>query len=132
MSIQMPIQIRKLDAAAADFQQQLTAVLAFDAGTDDAIDRAAAEILADVKARGDAAVLDYTRRFGQLDAASMSALEIHQDELQAALAALPAARRDLLRTAADRVGIGRGENFGRHLRPDRLEDFQFPALRQTA
>jgi histidinol dehydrogenase len=97
------IRIRRLDSGAAEFRAQLTAVLAFEAGEDEAIDRTAAQILADVRARGDVAVLDYTKRFDKLDAASVAALEIGQDELRAALAGLPQARRDALQSAADRV-----------------------------
>ena len=81
----MTLSIRKLNASDADFQVQLTAVLAFDASEDAAIDQAAAAILADVRERGDAAVLEYTRRFDRLATDSMAALEISQDELQAAL-----------------------------------------------
>lgn len=99
----MPIQIRKLDSADADFNVQLRTLLAFKAAEDETIDRTVTGILADVKARGDVAVLEYTRRFDRLQASSMSALEIYQGELHAALAALPAARRNLLQTAADRV-----------------------------
>jgi histidinol dehydrogenase len=54
----MSIQIRKLDSADPDFKAKLAAVLAFEASEDEAIDQAAARILADVKARGDAAVLE--------------------------------------------------------------------------
>ncbi|WP_211442877.1 histidinol dehydrogenase [Collimonas humicola] len=99
----MSIAIRKLDAAQPDFQARLTAVLAFEAGEDEAIDQAAARILADVKARGDAAVLEYTNRFDRLSAGSVSALEIGQQELQDALAQLSPERRSALQTAADRV-----------------------------
>ena len=97
------ITIRKLDSTAQDFKPRLAAVLAFEAGEDEAIDRAAAQILADVKARGDAAVLDYTNRFDKLAASSVADLEIGQDELRAALNNLPPARRAALQTAADRV-----------------------------
>src|SRR5437899_5784042 len=99
----MAIHIRQLDSSSPDFRQQLTAVLAFDASEDEAIDRAAAQILADVKARGDAAVLDYTNRFDRLNAGSVAALEIPQAELQAALDSLPPVRRAALQTAAERV-----------------------------
>ncbi|MFZ1181110.1 MAG: histidinol dehydrogenase [Herbaspirillum sp.] len=101
----MGIAIRKLDSTEAGFREKLSAVLAFEAGEDAAIDRAAAAILADVKARGDAAVLAYTNRFDRLGAASVAALEIGQDELKKALAGLPAARRDALQTAAGRVRV---------------------------
>ena len=97
------LQIRRLDAADADFQQQLTAVLAFDAGEDAAIDGAAAAILADVKLRGDAAVLAYTAQFDHVEAADVASLEIPQAQLQAALAALAPERRQALQTAADRI-----------------------------
>ncbi|MDY7577747.1 histidinol dehydrogenase [Herbaspirillum sp. RTI4] len=99
----MNIAIRKLDAAADDFAATLKALLAFDASEDAAIERATADILADVRVRGDAAVLDYTQRFDRLSADSVAALEIGAEELQAALAQLPAARRAALQTAADRV-----------------------------
>lgn len=96
-------QIRKLDSSAAGFRKELSALLAFEASTDAAVEQAAASILADVKARGDAAVLEYTGRFDRLQAESVAALEISQAELQAALAALPAARRSALEFAAARV-----------------------------
>lgn len=99
----MPIHIRHLDSSAPDFVAQLHAVLAFENGQDEAIDRAAAAILAQVKARGDEAVLEYTNRFDRLAAYSVAALEIGADELRSALAQLPPARRAALQTAAERV-----------------------------
>lgn len=99
----MTIQIRKLNSSDPDFKSQLSAVLAFEAEEDDAIDGAAARILAQVKARGDTAVLEYTRQFDQLSADSVAALEIKQNELQAALSGLSPARRAALQSAADRV-----------------------------
>ncbi|MEA5098482.1 MAG: histidinol dehydrogenase [Burkholderiaceae bacterium] len=99
----MSIQIRKLDTASPTFKTQLAAVLAFEAAEDEAIDRAAASILADVKKRGDAAVLEYTNRFDRAGAASITALEISLEECRDMLAALPAQRRAALQTAADRV-----------------------------
>lgn len=99
----MSIQIRKLDSKDAGFAAQLSAVLAFEASEDEAIDQAAARILADVKSRGDAAVLEYTNKFDRLNANSVAALEIRRDELQAALDSLSPERRAALQTAADRV-----------------------------
>eukprot|EP01037_Dinobryon_pediforme_P022607 gene22608-23818_t len=99
----MGIAIRKLDSTEADFKKKLSAVLAFEASEDEAIDRAAATILADVKVRGDAAVLEYTKRFDRLNATSVAALEIDREAMLQALNGLPAARRHALQTAADRV-----------------------------
>ena len=96
-------QIRKLDSTAAGFRAELSALLAFEADTDAAIEQAVAAILADVKARGDAAVLEYTKRFDRLPAESVASLEIGRAEMQAALDKLPAARRSALETAAARV-----------------------------
>jgi len=99
----MSISIRKLDSSTAGFDRQLSAVLAFEASEDEAIDRAAAAILAAVKTRGDDAVLEYTKRFDRLDVAAVTALEIGRDALLAALAQLSPVRRQALQTAADRV-----------------------------
>jgi histidinol dehydrogenase len=103
----MAVQIRKLDSTEPGFQQRLSALLAFEAEADDAIESAVAKILADVKARGDAAVLEYTNRFDRIPggAASMAAFDVSHDELQAALAALPEAQRTALRTAAERIRV---------------------------
>ncbi|MEN3277133.1 MAG: histidinol dehydrogenase [Massilia sp.] len=103
----MAVQIRKLDSTDDGFHQQLHALLAFEAATDDAIESSVAKILADVKARGDAAVLEYTNRFDRIPggAASMAAFDLSQDELNAALAALPEAQRSALQTAAERIRV---------------------------
>ena len=95
--------MRRLNTADANFKAQLDALLAFDAGEDEAIDRAAASILADVKTRGDAAVLEYTNRFDRMQAERIAALEISREACQAALNALPSERRAALETAAHRV-----------------------------
>jgi len=99
----MSLEIRKLDSGSKDFREQLMAILAFEASEDEAIDRAAASILADVRQRGDAAVLEYTNTFDRLSATHMTALEIPRAERKAALDSLPAARRAALQHAADRV-----------------------------
>ena len=101
----MQLQIRKLDSAQPDFKQTLDTLLAFEAATDEAIEKAVAGILHDVKKRGDAAVLEYTNRFDRMDAAGMSAFDIGQEELQFALDSLPAAQRDALRMAAGRIRV---------------------------
>src|SRR5881398_3586713 len=103
----MNIEVRKLDSTAPDFQKQLTLLLAFEAETDDAIESAVAKILADVKARGDAAVLEYTNKFDRIPggAPSMAAFDIGQAELDEALASLPDAQRAALQTAAERIRV---------------------------
>ena len=56
-----------------------------------------------MRARGDAALLEYTQRFDRVQAGSAQALEIPKADWHAALAALPAAQRDALQAAAARV-----------------------------
>jgi len=95
--------VRRLDSGAPDFDARLSALLAWEASQDAAIERTVADILADVRKRGDAAVLDYTRRFDRVDAGSMAELEIGRSELQAALDGLEPAIRQALEAAAARV-----------------------------
>ncbi|MDR3398686.1 MAG: histidinol dehydrogenase [Pandoraea sp.] len=99
----MKLDIRNLDSSAEGFAKQLRDVLAFEASEDAAIDRAAAEILADVKTRGDAAVIEYTNKFDRLSAQGMTALELPAEALAAALESLEPKRRAALEAAAARV-----------------------------
>jgi histidinol dehydrogenase len=99
----MTVAIRRLTTAAFEFEQDFQRLLHWSAETDHAIETRVAQILADVRARGDAAVLEYTVRFDGVQAASVAALEIPQAELHAALASLAPARRAALEDAARRV-----------------------------
>ncbi len=99
----MMIAIKRFASTDADFKARLDALLAFEGAQDEAVDRTVAAILADVKARGDAAVVDYTNRFDRLTATAMADLELSRDELHKALSGLPAAQREALETAAARV-----------------------------
>jgi histidinol dehydrogenase len=93
----------RLSTTAADFEAQFAARLHWSAETDGAIEQRVADILADVKRRGDAAVLEYTARFDGLTQDSVSALELTQAELKAAFEGLPDAQRSALQAAARRV-----------------------------
>ena len=99
----MSVAIRHLKTSDANFDATLAALLAYSAEADDAIEASVAAILADVRARGDAAVLDCTRRFDAIDVAAVSSLEVGPAELQAALAGLPTPQRRALESAAARV-----------------------------
>ncbi len=93
----------KLSSTQADFQQQLQALLAFETAQDPAVDSAVAAICDDVKARGDAAVLEYTNRFDRMQAASMAELTLSREQLEAAWQRLPAEVQQALSGAAERV-----------------------------
>ncbi|PIT75963.1 histidinol dehydrogenase [Limnohabitans sp. JirII-31] len=93
----------RLSTASPTFEADFKARLHWSADTDAAIEQRVADILADVRARGDAAVLEYTERFDGLKAHSMAALELTQAELKAAFDGLPNEQRDALQAAAARV-----------------------------
>ncbi len=97
--------IRRLSSTDKDFRTQLAQLTAFEGAQDETIDSTVAAICQDVRHRGDAAVIDYTARFDGLKAASMADLELSQNELKAALAAISSAQRDALEQAAERIRI---------------------------
>lgn len=95
--------ITRLRSQDPNFSTSLRTLLAFDAEQDDSIEHVVADVLKDVRHRGDEALLDYTRRFDRVDAASVQALEIPRSEWEAALNALPQDQRAALEEAARRV-----------------------------
>lgn len=95
--------IRRFSSTQANFDAELKQLLAFETAQDEEIDQVVANILRDVKKRGDAAVLEYTQRFDRLNAATIAELELSQAELKAALDSLPAGQRQALEQAAERV-----------------------------
>jgi histidinol dehydrogenase len=98
-----PLVMRRLATTDAGFDAALTALVAFEAAQDAQVDAAVAAIIADVRARGDAAVLDCTRRFDRLDAATVAALEISAAQMREAYAGLAPNQRDALAFAAARI-----------------------------
>ena len=95
--------IKKLSSVDANFESDLTALLAFESAQDPKIETVARDILADVKTRGDQALLDYTARFDRWRPGSVSALEIESATLKSALDGLPGLIRTALETAATRI-----------------------------
>jgi len=92
-----------LSTASATFEADFQARLHWSAQADAAIEQRVAEILADVQQRGDAAVLEYTRRYDALNAPSVAALALSPAELRQAFDAIPHAQRQALQAAAQRV-----------------------------
>ena len=99
------MQIRRLSSADADFQQKFRELVAVDASVNPEITRRAEAIVEDVRARGDAAVLEYTARFDRLEAASLSDLMISAEEMHKALVTLPDEQRLALEEAAERIRV---------------------------
>ena len=93
----------RLSTTQADFETLFQQRLHWSADTDAAIEQRVADILANVKARGDAAVLQYTERFDDLQSPNMAALELTQAELKVAFESLPKVQQQALQDAAARV-----------------------------
>ena len=96
-------EIARLSSADPGFDAALAKLTALEAAQDESVDRAVAEILADVRGRGDAAVLEYTRRFDRILADSMHELEIRRAEIERERDRLPLPERTALEAAAERV-----------------------------
>ena len=105
----------RLDASAPGFEKEFSAFLGRNRDADENVDRIVAGIVADVRARGDAAVVDYTARFDWtgITAANM---RISDAERDAAAATVPAAQREALIFAARRI-----EAFHRALLPQDVD-----------
>ncbi len=95
--------IKRLSSQQPDFDAQLTQLLAFESTQDEKLEATVAAILADVRVRGDAALLEYTQRFDRMPVSTAAALELPQAALRAAFEGLPAAQRTALERAAQRV-----------------------------
>lgn len=97
------MKVARLDSSVPGFEAKLADLLAFEASQDPGVEDTVRAILADVRFRGDAALLEYTRRFDRVHADSVAALEIPAQALQDALRALPPMRREALEQAAERI-----------------------------
>ena len=95
--------MRVLDASTEDFWHQLDAVLAWDDSIDGGVSSTVSAILADVKKRGDEALIEYTNKFDRMHLQSASELELPASRLQQALKNINAEHRVALETAAERV-----------------------------
>ncbi len=97
------LSMNKLDATSASFAEQLQKLLAWDAADDLDIQARVLNIIADVRKKGDQAVIDYTNQFDHRDIQQASELELSIDRLKSAWETLPADQAMALQTAADRI-----------------------------
>ncbi len=94
---------RRLNAQATDFNTQLDQLLSWESVSDATINQRVLDIIDNVRTRGDAALIDYTRQFDGLDVAQMSDLILPRERLELALTRITAEQRTALETAAQRV-----------------------------
>jgi histidinol dehydrogenase len=97
------MKLRRLSTRAAGFDAELAALTRFEAAEAPAVREAVRAILADVRARGDAAVLEYAQRFDRISARSAAELEVSPEEMQAALRSIPRESAEALRLAHERI-----------------------------
>ena len=97
------VKVKRLNSKDAGFKETLLSSLSLPMADDEAIDAAVVKILAQVKAKGDAAVLDFTKQFDRLNVASVNELEISYEELKKAYEGLSAEQKNALDVAAQRV-----------------------------
>jgi histidinol dehydrogenase len=94
---------RRLSSGSPGFDAELAALTRYEASSDPAVKAAVAEILREVRSRGDAALLDYARRFDGASAGSVAALEVPRQRIGAALDAAPRELREALQAAHERI-----------------------------
>ncbi|MDG4650425.1 histidinol dehydrogenase [Roseibacterium sp. SDUM158017] len=91
-----------LDSREADFEARFAALLEMKREDAPEVDDTVAAIIADVRARGDAAVIELTERFDRLSL-TPATMAFTREEIDAAIATVPAAERDALEAAAERI-----------------------------
>lgn len=97
------IRIARLDTTESDFDERLAALQDRESAADLETLRTVERIVADVRKRGDAAVIELTNRFDRREAVSMDDLAVPRERLEQALAGLPAEQRGALEHAAERL-----------------------------
>jgi histidinol dehydrogenase len=97
------IAMLRLDSSSPNFDAQLKQRLAYDASDDLEIHKRVLDIIADIRSRGDTALIEYTNRFDGTSFNSGAELELSKTALQKAWESLPADQAQALQTAAERV-----------------------------
>jgi histidinol dehydrogenase len=91
-----------LDTKNSDFEARFGALLEMKREDAPEVDDIVAAIIADVRARGDEAVIELTERFDRMTL-TPETMAFSQDEIAAAIATVPAVERKALEQAADRI-----------------------------
>ena len=112
------MKLRTLSTRESGFEAEFGRLVAVDSAIDKSIERAADAIVDDVRARGDAALLEYTNRFDRMTADRVADLEIPQDAMRAAFEDLPAEQSEALQAAADRIRAFHREQHTRLMQGD--------------
>ena len=95
--------VARLCSTQGDFSERFESLLAASAESDPEVDAAVREIIAAVRRDGDAAVLEYSRRFDGAAADSIADLEVSHGDLDSAWNSIGAGERTALSEAAARI-----------------------------
>ena len=95
--------IARLDSTQPDFAARLEALAPTGESGAAAVAQRVSGIIADVRERGDAALIEYTRDLDRAPVYQRADIEVPLARLQTALDSLPTAQRDALETAAGRI-----------------------------
>ena len=95
--------IKRLDASEAGFLAALDQLIAWDMVSDTGVESTVADILQQVRSRGDAALVEYSNRFDRRDCDSISDFCLQTEQLQQALESIDSETRAALETAAERI-----------------------------
>ena len=95
--------IAQLSSQQADFQDKLSELLAWESVSSTDVAKTVDDIIANIRANGDSALVDYSVKFDNVNASSMSDLTIQLSELKHAFDTLDDKEKTALQTAADRV-----------------------------
>jgi len=108
--------INRLNSIQSDFETQLQKLLRWDDSINNEVNNVVADILANIRHRGDIALVEYTNRFDQRKVKSASELVIESPQLQEALHRIPAEQSEALHLAAERI-----ELYHRHQKQESWE-----------
>ncbi|MBA1146098.1 histidinol dehydrogenase [Ectothiorhodospiraceae bacterium WFHF3C12] len=97
------LEIRRLSITQPDFWESLRTLTSWEEGAGARVESTVDEILADVRGRGDAALLDWTARLDGMEAGHVSELSLPASRLRAAFDGLAAEQREALEAAAERI-----------------------------
>ncbi len=97
------MKLRRLSTRSAGFDAELAALTRYEAAQDGGVEAVVRSILAEVRTRGDAAVLEYTQRFDKVSARSLAELEIPRERLSQAAGRVSRQQLEALRAAHQRI-----------------------------
>ena len=95
--------ITNLSSTQSDFQHKLSKLLAWNDVSNKEVINTVDNIIANIKAKGDAALIDYSIKFDGVNASSMADLTLNADTLKTAFDNLDNKEKTALQVAADRV-----------------------------